>query len=85
MLENLDFGTIITVVIALLGTFAGGFWLKAKGKISKIVKLGSEAIEVATTLNKALEDDKISKEEIEQLKKESNDVKVAWKDLISKP
>lgn len=84
MIENLDLSTIITIVVAIVGTFAGGFWLKAKGKLSKIIKLGSEAIEVANTLNKALEDDKITKDEINQLKKEVADVKAAWKNLTNK-
>jgi hypothetical protein len=83
MLESLDLNTVLTIVIAVVGTFAGGFWLKAKGKLSKVVKLGSETLDVATTLSKVLEDDKVTKDEIAALKKELADVKAAWKDLVS--
>jgi Tfp pilus assembly protein PilO len=84
MLENLDSGTIITIVLGIVTTFAGGFWLKAKGKISKLGKLFFESYEVVAKFEAALEDDKITKAEIESLKKEAADVKAAFKDLVSK-
>jgi hypothetical protein len=84
MLESLDLGTIITVVISAVTIFAGGFWLKAKGKLSKVVNLCRQALDVASTLEKALDDDKVSKEEIASLKKELAEVKMAWKALIAK-
>lgn len=84
MLENLDWGTVISVILTGVTVFAGGFWLKAKGKLSKVVKLGMEVMEVVTKFEAALSDNKITKEEIEDLKKEAADVKAAFKDLVSK-
>lgn len=84
MLENFDAGTIITIVLGVVTTFAGGFWLKAKGKLSKIVKLVFEAYEVVAKIEAALSDNKLTKEEITDLKKELQDVKAAAKDLVSK-
>jgi Tfp pilus assembly protein PilO len=83
-MENLDFGTIITVIISGLTIFAGGFWLKAKGKLSKVINLGRQALDVAATLEKALEDNKVDKAEIKALKKELSEVKGAWKALTKK-
>lgn len=84
MLENLDLGTVISVILTGITVFAGGFWLKAKGKISKFVKLFFEVYEVISKFESALSDDKITKDEIEALKKEAADVKAAFKDLVSK-
>jgi hypothetical protein len=84
MLESLDLSTLITIVLGLIGTFAGGFWLKAKGKLKQVVVLGSEAFDVIEVLEKALQDDKIDKKEIEALKKEAKEVRDAWKKLTAK-
>ena len=84
MLENLDWGTVLTVILAAVTTFAGGFWLKAKGKLAKIVKLFFEVYDVLNKFEVALSDDKITKDEIEGIKKEAAEVKAAFKDLISK-
>ena len=84
MFENLDVGTIITLVISLAATFAAGAWAIAKGKLKKVVSLGREVVDIAATLEKALSDDKITKEEVQEIKKEFADVKAAWKALITK-
>ena len=80
----MDIWAIITVILGVAGTIFSGVFVKVKGKLSKIVKLGTEAIEVAKALEAALEDNKITKEEVEGLKKELSDVKEAWKDLVKK-
>lgn len=84
MLESLDLGMIITLIIGGVGTFASGAWLLIKGKLKKVVALGAEAIDVAKGLEAALEDDKIDKTEIESIKKELAELKGAWKALVSK-
>lgn len=81
---ELDLGTIITLIITAAGTFFGGAWLFIKNKLTKVVKLGKSALDVAETLESALADDKITTEEIAAIKKELAEVKVAWKDLINK-
>jgi len=79
-----DAGTIIAVIFAAFTTIFGGFWLKSKKKIGKVFLLIKEAYEVAQAATDALEDDKITKEEIERIKKEAADVKVAFKALFEK-
>lgn len=84
MFENLELSTVVTIILGLVTTFAGGFWLKAKGKIGEVISLGREAFDLLTKLESALEDDKITKAEITDLKKEASEVKKAWIKLIEK-
>ena len=91
-----DVGTIITVILGLITAIAGGFWLKAKGKLAQIASLIKETVEL---VNKAfsiptkaiamLDDNTVTKEEIAELKalftelkNEAADVKAAWKLLF---
>ena len=74
---------IITLVLSALAIFAGGFWLKAKGKIAQLKTVITELTQLITALSAALEDDKISKKELENLKKEKNEVFKAVGDLFS--
>ena len=80
----MEASTILTLALTGLATFAGGIWAVAKGKLSKVIKLGREALDVATTLEMALEDDKITKDEIANIKIQLNELKGAWKSLIEK-
>ena len=84
MFENLELTGILTVVLAIISTVAGSFWAKIKGKFGKAIILGKELIQASEALESALEDDKLTKKEIENLKKEFNDVKIAFKDLTKK-
>jgi hypothetical protein len=52
--------------------------------IKEMKNIGMQALDVATTLEKALEDNKVDKAEIDALKKELSEVKGAWEALISK-
>jgi len=79
-----DVGTIITIVFAAFTAIFGGFWLKSKIKIGKIFTLVKEVFEVVQAATVALDDDKITKEEIDKIRKEAGDVKVAFKDLFGK-
>ncbi len=81
---ELDIGTIVTLIITAIATFAGSAWAFVKSKLSKVVKLGTEAMDVITILEASLEDDKVTKEEIDAIKKEIGEVKVAWKALTKK-
>lgn len=81
---NLDLGTIITFVIGLIATFLAGFWLVAKGKIKKVIDAGKELLDVGNALNAALADNKITKEEIDELKKEWKEAKEACKAIFQK-
>jgi len=61
LLNNLE------VITSLVAGLAGAFWLKGK----KAIKELGEAI---VTVTKALEDDKLSKEEVLEITKEFKDV-----------
>jgi FtsZ-interacting cell division protein ZipA len=80
----MELSAIITGAIAVLGTVFGAFWKKAKGTLGKVFKLSSETLQLIEKLESALEDDKITKKEIEEIKKEAQDVKLAWKALTEK-
>lgn len=78
---------ILTVVSAILGVVAmvaGGFWLKAKGKLNAVKNLAKEAVDLVQVAVGTLDDDKITKEEVESIKKEASEVKAAWHALIGK-
>lgn len=81
---ELDLWTIVSAVLGLVAVVAGGFWLKAKGKIALAANLIKQAWEVAQALSDALEDNKVDKAEVDALKKELADVKDAFKALIGK-
>jgi len=81
---ELDLWTIVSAVLGLVAVVAGGFWLKAKGKIAAVAELVKQAYEVVQKLHEVLADNKVDKAEVEALKKELNDVKVAFKALIGK-
>ena len=84
LLQNLDLGTILTIVLGGIATFAGGFWLKGKGKLKEIANLVLEVYELLSEIERALDDDKVSKQEIEAIKQRIADVKEAFKKIITK-
>jgi len=79
-----DIWTIVSAVLGLVAIVAGGFYAKIKGKLGAIISLGKEAVDLAQVAVKSLDDNKITKEEIEQIKKEAGEVKAAWKVLTGK-
>jgi len=83
-MENFDWTALVSILLGGVAIVASGFWLKAKGKLAQIAALVKEAYEVVAAINAALADDKISKEEVEGLKKELGDVKDAFFALIGK-
>jgi hypothetical protein len=80
--SGFDFQTILNIVLSIVSVVFAGIWLKLKGKISQIVNLGRQLIEAGKAIEDALGDNKISDEEIKTIKKEFNDVKEAFKELI---
>ena len=84
ILGDVDGDSAITWLFGLLASvFAGAFGF-IKKKISKIAKLFKESYEAINAIDKALEDDNLSKTELKNIKKEMKDVIAAFKDLISK-
>ena len=83
----MDTQTILTIVSAILGVFAlvaGGLWAKGKGKLNAVKNLMKESYDLVNVAVSAIDDDKITKEEVDQIKQEASEVKVAWRVLIGK-
>ena len=83
-MENIEWTQLVSVIIGGIAIVASGFWLKAKGKLKQITNLVKEAYDVVATIDEVLADDKIDKAEVEELKKELGEVKVAFFKLIGK-
>lgn len=82
MLENIDWGNILNLVLGAAALLGGGLWLQAKGKLGQlrnVAKEGYEAIQVVVT---ALDDDKIDKAEQAKVKKEALEAWAAIKTLL---
>ena len=76
--------TLVSVVLGLIATVAGVFWGKAKGKLTAVKNLSKEVFDLVKAATDAIEDDKITKAEIGQIKQEATEVKTAWRVLIGK-
>ena len=81
---NFDVGTIVSLVLGIVAAVAGGFWLKAKGKLAQVRDLIKEGADVVNVAVDAVGDDKLTPEEIESIKKEAKEVVVAFKALIGR-
>lgn len=83
----MDITTILTLVSIVLGlgaTLLGGKWLIAKNKLGQFKTVVKEGIDVVTAAIDAVEDDKITVEEINEIKMEVAEFKAAGKILLSK-
>lgn len=80
----MDASTIITLAISIITLFAGGGWLIAKGKLGEAKSLIKEAYDVVVVAVAAIEDDKVTQAEIEAIKAEALEVKVAARILFKK-
>lgn len=81
-MENLDWGSIINIVLLVITTVAGGLWLKAKGKLSQVKTAAKEGYEAIQAVVTALDDDKIDAAEQVAIKKEALEAWVAIKTLL---
>jgi len=80
----MDVWTIVSVVIAAVAALFGTQWGLVKTKVSQVASLVKQTLELVNALLNALEDDKVTAEEVALLKAEANDVKVAFKVLLGK-
>lgn len=83
----MEMETILTIISAVLGVVAiaaAAWWAKAKNKLNDVKVLAKEAVDLVQVAVGALDDDKITKDEVESIKKEAQDVKSAWRSLIGK-
>lgn len=81
---NFDLGSVVTIVLGILATFFATYLAVAKNKLKQLIELGKQILEVAQALENSVADNKVDAAEIASLKKELNDVKVAWKILLGK-
>lgn len=81
-MENIDWGSILSVVFGLATTILAGVWLKAKGVLGKVKVVAKEGYEAIKALVEALDDDKLTAEEQASIKKEALEAWAAIKDLL---
>ena len=81
---ELDIWTIVSTVLGVVAVVFGGIWAQAKGKLAEAKTLLSEGVDVLEAVTTALGDNKLSKEEVEAIKKEGLEFVGAWKKLIGK-
>ena len=84
MLENVDWGSILSIAFAVLTSVLGGFWLKAKGKLGQLKNVAKEGYEAIKTAIEALDDDKLDAAEQAAIKKEAKEAWDAIKILLGK-
>ena len=75
---------IVSGVMAVAAAVLGTKWDFAKKKITQVGAVGKEAVDVAQTAIAALEDNKITKEETDEIVKEAKELAAAFKTLIGK-
>ena len=80
----MDALTIVSLVLGAIAVLFGAFWLNAKSKIEELANIGREALDVANVIIAAIDDNKITPEELAEIKKEIAEVKDAWKKLLGK-
>jgi len=80
----MDVWTIVSAVLGLVAIVGGGAYLKVKGKLGQVKNLRKEAVDVLIVTVNAVDDDKITAEEVAAIKKEAKEAAAAFKTLIGK-
>lgn len=81
-MENIDWGSVLTIVFGALSLLGGGLYLRAKGKLGQLGKVAKEGYEAIQATVSAFEDDKLTKEEQAVIKKEALEAWTAIKILL---
>jgi hypothetical protein len=81
---NFDVQTVINIVLAIVSAFFGVYFGIFKGKFAQAVALLNAAVGLMTEMEAALQDGKISSEEMESIKIRFQDVKAKFNALIGK-
>ena len=76
--------TIVSIALGLGATLLGGKWLLAKGKLNQLKNVVSEGYDVVKAAVDAIEDDKVTVEEINQIKQEAAEFRAAVKLFFGK-
>lgn len=83
----MELNTILIVISAILGVVGivlGNHWLKAKGKLNEVKNLSKESFDLIKVAIEAIEDDKITPDEVQKIKDEALEVRTAWRVLIGR-
>lgn len=83
-MQDLNFWTILSLVLLGLSTVFGSYFVVFKSKARQLYNLGKEALDVAKAAIDALEDNKITPEEVAKIKKEAVELQAAWRLLKAK-
>ena len=76
--------TIISGILAVLGTVFATAFVKIKKKVGQIVTLARKTVDLLETVTNAIGDNTVTKEEIAEIKVAIAEVKGAWKALWNK-
>lgn len=76
--------TIVSVVLAGLGTFLTVTLKKVKSKLKDVISFGKESLDVLFVGSAALEDNNIDAAEVVKLKAEIAEAKAAWQKIWNK-
>jgi len=79
-----DVWTIVSILLGLATTVFAVQSAKIKLKINQVYLLGKESVDLARVATKALDDNKITPEEVAEIKQEASEVKTAWNNLLGK-
>jgi hypothetical protein len=82
-MENMDWGSILTIVFGLATTVFVGLWAKTKGILGKVKNVAKEGYEAIEAVIDALSDDKLTAEEQVKIKKEATEAWGAIKALFT--
>ena len=81
---GLNIWTIVSGVLAVLGTVFATAFVKIKKKIGQFVTLARKTVDLLETVTAAIGDNTVTKEEIAAIKVDIAEVKTAWKALWNK-
>lgn len=82
MFENFDVWTVVSLILGVAATFFGVYLAVVKGKLTELANAVKEFYELSVVFSQALEDNKISDEEKELLRKEWIETKAAVSVLL---
>ena len=82
LLQNLD--VILTVVLALMSTIFGAKWDKWKKKAADGINAGKTSVDFLSYVLEAARDNKLTNEEVEEIKKQFDATKQEVMDLFEK-
>ena len=84
LLKGIDLSTVLSLVLGLVATFGGGYYLLFKKKFGAAIGLLKEVVLLLDSVEFSLQDGKLTKEEIELIKSKLINVREAYYKLINK-